>query len=192
VQEKGVYDLLHATALAAAKDHRITCVLVGAKPSFDQTNVIRQKVESTPTLKLRVKILPACSPAQVWEYLCAADIFAFPSHAEGMPNALLEAMAMAVPAVTFAIPAVQEIKAGTEALVVVPPFDSLALSYALLHLASSPETRARIGERGREQVMNRFLVRNNMRTAVQLLSQMIKTRRTLSDKIPLSAIPGGL
>jgi pentatricopeptide repeat protein len=133
-----------------------------------------------------VKILPACSPAQVWEYLCAADIFAFPSHAEGMPNALLEAMAMAVPAVTFTIPAVQEIDAGTEALVMVPRFDPSALSDALLHLAASHEMRVRIGEQGREQILNRFLVQNNMRKAVQLLTQMIENNCVLSNTIPLS------
>ena len=62
-------------------------------PAFDETNSVQKKLDQTPNLKERVKLLPACSPDQTWEYLCAADIFAFPSQQrfEGMPNSLLEA-----------------------------------------------------------------------------------------------------
>jgi glycosyltransferase involved in cell wall biosynthesis len=38
-------------------------------------------------------------------------MFAFTSHHEGMPNSLLEAMAMGVPAIAFAIPPVVELEA---------------------------------------------------------------------------------
>jgi glycosyltransferase involved in cell wall biosynthesis len=135
-----------------------------------------------------MRLLPACRPDQVWEYLCAADIFAFPSHNEGMPNSLLEAMAMGVPSIAFAIPSILEIDAGTEGIVTVPFKDTSRFADAILHLASSPEKRAQIGAKGKSQVMQRFMVRENMAVAIQELSQVVKTRKK-SCALHIQAIP---
>jgi glycosyltransferase involved in cell wall biosynthesis len=111
--------------------------------------------------------------------MCAADIFAFTSSdkgGEGMPNSLLEAMVMGLPSVAFAIPPVREIEAGTGALNLVPPFDSPRLAEEILGLAASREERARIGERGKQQVLERFMVRSNMVEAVRRLTQIVETR----------------
>jgi teichuronic acid biosynthesis glycosyltransferase TuaC len=169
---KGVFELLQAISLAAAQEPRITCVLVGSMPAFDETTVIQKKLKQTPGLRERVRLIPGCSPHKVWEYLCAADIFAFASHNEGMPNGLLEAMAMGLPAVAFAIPPVQAIEAETGALLTVPPLNSTLFSEAILRLAVSPGTRSQIGERGKAQVMHRFMMRNNMAKALQRLAQV--------------------
>jgi len=168
-REKGVFELLKAFSLAAGRNSNISCVLVGSKPTFDETSVVREKLAETPALKKRVKILPACNPDKIWEYLCAADIFAFASHKEGMPNSLLEAMAAGVPAVAFAIPPVLEIEAGTGALLAVPPLNSALFSKAILRLAASPEDRVRIAKIGRAQIMDRFMVRKNMAEVLRRL-----------------------
>jgi glycosyltransferase involved in cell wall biosynthesis len=183
LREKGVFELLKAVSLAAARDPRIRCVLLGSIPTFDETRSVQKLIDRTPVLKDRVKLLVACSPDKVWEYLYAADIFTFPSHNEGMPNSLLEAMAVGLPAVAFAIPAVREIEAGTEALVTVPPFDPVVFAEAILRLAASPHERARIGGKGRAQIMERFMIRNSMADLVRRLSELIQKRRTSIDKI---------
>jgi glycosyltransferase involved in cell wall biosynthesis len=110
--------------------------------------------------------------------LCAADIFAFPSHEgwEGMPNSLLEAMVMKVPAVAFAIQPILEIESGTGGIVIVPQLDSEQFSKEILRLAASSDERARIGEIGRAQVMERFTVRKNMAEAVERLKEVIQMR----------------
>ena len=89
------------------------------------------------------------------------DIFAFASHREGMPNSLLEALAIGVPAIAFAIPAVLEIDAGAGALLLVPPLDTVQYAEALVQLAASPADRVRLGEKGRERVLARFMVREH-------------------------------
>ncbi|EAU00907.1 MULTISPECIES: glycosyltransferase family 4 protein [Campylobacter] len=58
------------------------------------------------------------------------DIFAFPSHTEGMPNALLEAMALSRPIVAFDIPPMNELLAN-ERGICVPFLDDEALANAL-------------------------------------------------------------
>lgn len=110
---------------------------------------------------------PSCLfPDQIWEFLCAADVFGFASHEEGMPNSLLEAMAMAVPAVAFAIPAVIELEGGSGGLLTVAPFNVDLFAEAILDLCDSAEACARIGRRGQETVLSRFDSRRNMAAAI--------------------------
>jgi glycosyltransferase involved in cell wall biosynthesis len=174
VHYKGMFELLEAISLAATRDDRVVCIMVGSNPAFDETRAVQRKIDETPLLRRRVKLLPACSPTKVWEYLATADIFAFPSYAEGMPNALLEAMAMGLPAIAFAIPSIQEIEAGKGGLLTVPPFNSALFAETILHLVSCPERRMQIGEKARDQVKERFSVQKNMAEALRILSQIMK------------------
>jgi glycosyltransferase involved in cell wall biosynthesis len=171
-REKGLFELMEAISLAASREPRITCIIVGSKPAFDETVILRRKLEQTPKLSQSVKILPACTPDKIWEYLCAADLFAFTSHSEGMPNSLLEAMAMGLPAIAFGIPPILEIEAGTGAVVTVPPFSSTLFAETILRLAALPDERRRIGERGRSRVLDRFMVQKNMAVALERLAQI--------------------
>jgi glycosyltransferase involved in cell wall biosynthesis len=131
-------------------------------------------LNGSPNLNSRAKLLPACPPNKVWEYLCAADIFAFASHREGMPNSLLEAMVMRVPSVAFAIPPVVEIEAGRGGLVKVPPFDVNIFAEEILRLAASPHERAHIGEKGKAEILSRFMVRRSMGTALGHLNRIAR------------------
>jgi len=182
-REKGVFELLEAISLASDQNPRVTCVIVGSNPAYDETIAVQRKLDEIPGLSGSVRLLPSCSPDQVWEYLCAADIFAFPSHQryEGMPNSLLEAMAMAVPAIAFGIPPVLELEGGKEALIHVPPFDSVSFSNAILKLASASKNRLHLGRRGQMRVRERFLVQENMAIALRHLERVIQEHHTSNE-----------
>jgi glycosyltransferase involved in cell wall biosynthesis len=167
-----VFELLEAISIAGGRNPR---VIVGSHAGFDETSAVQKTLDETPLLRGRVKLLPACRPDEVWEYLCAADIFAFPSHQrfEGMPNSLLEAMVMGVPAVAFASRPVLELEAGTGALLHVPAFHTELFAEAILQLATSSGDRFRMGENGRSLVLDRFMVRKNMTQALQWLTQKV-------------------
>lgn len=171
---KGIYEVIEATSLAAARSPRVSGVVVGSMPAYDETAAVQALLNRDPSLGRHVKLVAACEPDRVWEYLCAADIFVFPSHQEGMPNSLLEAMAMGVPAVAFSIPPVLEIDAGTGSLLTVPLLDVRALSDAIVRLAASPKERALLGERGRARVMDGFMVVKNMQKVVRQISQVLE------------------
>ena len=169
-REKGTFELLEAVRAARRSNPRIVCVLVGAHAGFDDSADVMRSLATDPTLRDAVRVVPACAPDRVWEHLSAADIFAFTSHREGMPNSLLEAMAMEVPAVAFGIPPVLEIEANTGAVQTVPPLDVGALSQALVALAASPSERVRLGRLGRRRVEANYLVAKNMALAVRYLA----------------------
>jgi glycosyltransferase involved in cell wall biosynthesis len=124
----------------------------------------------------RVQIVPACEHYRIWEYFKAADIFAFPSFKEGMPNSLLEAMLAGLPAVAFSIPAVQEITRFGKGLLEVPPQDFSSFGEALLALATNPSLRCELGERGRAIARKHFSASRNMRAVVDHIRKVTSIR----------------
>jgi teichuronic acid biosynthesis glycosyltransferase TuaC len=189
VRGKGMMELLEAMSIAVQANQSLKCVIVGSKPAFDDTFAVEKALDERSDLRGRLRLLPECDPEKVWEYLSAADIFAFPSHREGMPNSLLEAMAIGVPAVAFAIPPVVELDNRSDALITVPPLDAQSFAQAIVQLAASPETRQAVGARGRAKVLKNFMVRKSMAQAVDHLSSLVNERMAGVRIAPLSIEP---
>ena len=80
--------------------------------------------------------------------LSAADAFLFPSLTEGMPNAVLEALACGVPIVASDIPALRELSAGGERMLLVPTDKPQDFAAALLQLREDADRRRELGARG--------------------------------------------
>jgi teichuronic acid biosynthesis glycosyltransferase TuaC len=172
VEAKGVFELIDAAALARQEQPNIVCVLIGAHNGFDDAGALRQHLRDRSELSRHVQLLEGCRPEKVWQYLNAADIFAFPSHSEGMPNSLLEAMAAGVPAVAYAIPPVLELDNGEGALKTVAPKNVSELARSLVALARSPEQRRLIGDKGQERVLSHYQAKASMAEAVSLLQAL--------------------
>lgn len=109
----------------------------------------------------RGRALLARRPAVEWrgwleddekeERLREAAIFVLPSTSEGLPMAVLEAMAWGRAIVATAVGGVPDVVAdGVEALVV-PPGDAAALAAALVKLAADGELRGRLGAAARDR-----------------------------------------
>lgn len=84
------------------------------------------------------------------------DIFALSSLFEGLPLALLEAMASGLPAVASAVNGVPEVIVDGESGLLVPPDDVEALSTGLLALVRNQERREEMGRRAVARVAARF------------------------------------
>jgi glycosyltransferase involved in cell wall biosynthesis len=90
------------------------------------------------------------------EVLGASDLFAHASLMEGLPNAVLEAMAMGRPVVATDAGGVPELVAHGETGLLTPSGDEEALTKALLRLLSAPEIRREMGDAGRRRARQRF------------------------------------
>lgn len=84
------------------------------------------------------------------------DIFVLPSLHEGMPNALLEAMAAGIPVVTTGVGGTVEIVTDEETGLVVPPADVEELVAALTRLGGDADLRRRLGRAGQASVLAGF------------------------------------
>ena len=79
--------------------------------------------------------------------LSAADAFLFPSLTEGMPNAVLEAMACGVPVLASDIPVHRELAGDEQRVLLVSGDDARDFAAALLRLRDEPGRRATLADR---------------------------------------------
>src|SRR5580658_140865 len=88
--------------------------------------------------------------------LAAGDIFVLPSHFEGLPMSVIEAMLTGLPVVASDIrgPREQVVPGATGLLV--PPGSVPALAEALNRLVDDPELRAEMGEAGRARALELY------------------------------------
>lgn len=104
----------------------------------------------------RLQIIDAGS--RVADYLPAFDLFVMPSRAEGIPVALLEAMASGLPVVMTDVGSVREAVLDGENgfLVKAEPFERNRFARSVSQLVKDPDLRARMGRRSREIAQSRF------------------------------------
>lgn len=106
-------------------------------------------------------------PAEVRRALELADIFLLPSVSEGISNAALEAMAMALPVVSTTAGGMAEaIEQGVSGILV-PSRDPRAMADAIVTLAESPALRERLGANARIRIENAFTLERQIRTYLQ-------------------------
>jgi glycosyltransferase involved in cell wall biosynthesis len=91
--------------------------------------------------------------ADVPAVLAASDIFVLPSHFEGLPMSVIEAMLCGLPVVATAIRGPREQVVEEETGLLVPPASVSELAAALARLAGDPALRARMGAAGRARAM---------------------------------------
>ena len=100
--------------------------------------------------------------ADVARYLAAADVFVMSSASEGVPLALLEAMATGLPAVATDVGGMREVIVAGETGMLVPARSPGELARAIVAIASDPALRDRMGSAARRRVVDQF----NLRTVV--------------------------
>jgi starch synthase (maltosyl-transferring) len=86
----------------------------------------------------------------------AADVLVLPSHWEGMPNVVLEAMAAGRAVVATEVEGTVDLVRPKETGWLVPPGVPKRLAEALLEAARDPENTQKMGARGRARVEREF------------------------------------
>jgi glycosyltransferase involved in cell wall biosynthesis len=90
------------------------------------------------------------------DYLKSADIFVLPSASEGMPLALLEAMAAGLPVIVSRVGGIIDIIRNEDNGLVFEPGDTKGLVRCLSMLMESPERRRELGRRAWSLVKTNF------------------------------------
>ena len=142
--------------------HRIdaTLLFVGATKSayfeVDEDLATRMR-DDAATAGRQDGVLFTGMTHEVQDYLRAADVFILPSRREGLPVALLEAMACGLPCVASRLPgSTDAIISDGDNGVLVPVGDPGALANGVASLLRDPARASTLGIRARETVSQRF------------------------------------
>ncbi|MBV8515576.1 MAG: glycosyltransferase family 4 protein [Acidobacteria bacterium] len=98
-----------------------------------------------PELAAHVEVRPVIAAGSMQELYAEHDLFVFPSLMEGLPSALLEAMASGMPVITAETCGMPDIVQDGFNGLLVPPADAGALERAIERLAESEGLRERLG-----------------------------------------------
>jgi glycosyltransferase involved in cell wall biosynthesis len=114
------------------------------------------------------------------DLLSCCDIGVLASHAEGLPNAVLEYMAAGLPTIATCVGGIPEIIEDQISGVLVPPKDPWALAAAILRLLNDKELCTRLAKAGRERALAKF----DFGRVAEALTRLYQ-RPTLADGLPV-------
>jgi glycosyltransferase involved in cell wall biosynthesis len=164
VSAKGHRILLEAVAAATASGVNLAVTMIGDGPERASLEELSRQLG----LASSVKFLGSLPHQATLEEVAQADFFVLASFAEGLPVALMEAMALGVPCISTPIAAIPElIQDGCNGLLV-PPSSVVALKTAIERLVNSPELRGRLGAAARTTVEQQYDLAWNLDQLAQL------------------------
>ncbi|MCU0241128.1 MAG: glycosyltransferase [Vicinamibacteria bacterium] len=173
-----------AAHLAAAR--RGTLVLIGGVRRDEQQIFARFRA-ARPAAAARVRSLPyQDDPARLAAVYRAMDVFVFPSLWDGLPNALLEAMACAKPVLAVSIGALPEIIEDRVSGWLISPrelhrFAERALALADLEAAA----RAAMGERARARVLAELTPELERERILAVYERLMKRNLATKEQIAI-------
>ena len=146
-REKGIVELAHAWHEVAAAEPRAHLAIAG---EGSHANVLRETLADAP----RVAWLGYRTDTPAVHR--ALDVLVLPTHREGFPNTIVEAMAAGTPIISTTVPGPVEAVVPEETGILVPAGDAAALAAAMLRLARDPAERTRLGAAGVERARTHF------------------------------------
>ena len=153
-RQKGLLDLVTAMDSASVRASGARLLLVGGGPD---TGRILERVRE---LRLETVVFLLGRRADVRELMALSDVFALPSLYEGLPLALLEALATGLPVVASDLPEIREVTGERGARLVAPGRPELLAEAITIQLESPDAGRASALE-GRSRLESRFDLRKN-------------------------------
>jgi glycosyltransferase involved in cell wall biosynthesis len=145
---KGHRHLVEALASMGEETH---LVIVGDGPQREALETL------VAERRLRSRVRFAGNQEEVAPWMRALDVFCLPSYAnEGVPQALMQAMACGCAVVTTPVGSIAEIVEDAVTGIVVPPEDPKRLAQALRALLEDESLRSSLGERAHALAQERF------------------------------------
>lgn len=138
--EKGIDDVLRASAILQGEGIAISLEVVGDGPHRSRLEALAADLGLDGAVRFAGFVSHG---GELVDALDRADVFVLASRSEGLPHALVEAMARALPVVATAVGGMPELLGG-DAGVVVAPRDPCAIAGAIRDLAERPARRAEL------------------------------------------------
>ena len=164
VAAKGHRIFLEALAVLTREEIEVSCTLIGDGPERKALEALSIRLG----IANQVYFLGAMAHQPTLDEVAKAEVFVLASFAEGLPVALMEAMALGVPCISTTIAAIPELIQDGQNGLLVPPANSRALAATLRRLATQPELRLELGQKARQTAVKSY----NLETNLDLLASI--------------------
>jgi colanic acid/amylovoran biosynthesis glycosyltransferase len=171
VSSKGQIILLRACNLLLARGYSFRVHLVGAGPELKLLQEFAKQNE------IPVIFEGARTNTEIRLMLERADVFALASFAEGLPVALMEAMAMEVPCVSTFIAGIPELIRDSLDGLLVPASSAEAMASALQRLLDDPLFRRKLGSAGSKRVREHYNLPQNVSFLASMFRDLVGESR---------------
>jgi glycosyltransferase involved in cell wall biosynthesis len=184
VRIKGQHDLLHAVSQLVMRMPDLRLVLVGDGPERKPLEELAEQLG----IARAVLFLGLRDDAR--NLLAAFDVFVAPSLTEGMPLAVLEAMAAERPVIATRVGGIPEALADGTAGVLIEPGRATVLASSLERLYRDPRLRAELALAARERVLRHFSVAAMMEATEAAFLEAAGASAPSSDPFARAAAAG--
>ena len=166
-ENKGILDLL---AVMSDVDGAVLHIVGGEEQPGMVETVTRLMKE--PKLKGKVEYHGIQSGRDKQQFLQNADIFVLPSYAEGLPIALLEAMAYGIPVIVSNVGGIPSVVTDEQEGYLITAGNQKELSTALIKLIDHPELRKQLGEAAKKRCQSQFSIDVTVDKLLNLYSEI--------------------
>lgn len=148
---KGINELIEAFRSLNVSYPTLKLILVGP---YEDLNPLLQNTLSE--INNNLNIIAVGHQEDIRPYLCASDIFVFPSYREGFPQSLMQAGAMGLPSIATDINGCNEVvKDGITGLLIEPK-DTESLTKAIVQLVEDKKLRIEMGTQSEEYIKRNY------------------------------------
>jgi glycosyltransferase involved in cell wall biosynthesis len=172
---KGYPVFLEAAARLAPRLGDVAFVALGGETTTPGYRAVLEARAAALGVAARVHFLGWRS--DVARVMGAADVVVLPSLAEGLPLAVLEAMACGRPVVASAVGGVPEAVVDGRTGLLVPPGDAGALAEAIQRVLEDPAAGRRMGAEGRRRLEAHFSLDRVLGEVHALYDDVLRVRR---------------
>jgi len=172
---KGILDFIHAARLYCERREDARFLMIGGPvgPENPDWAAIADALAHAPQVRPRLVITGFTN--DVLALLAGCDIVTLPSHAEGFPRAVLEAMALGKPLVATAVGGIPEAVIDGQHGLLIPPNDPGAMARAWERLAQDAAYRNRLGQVAAERVRTQFTLEATTTAVAGALNTLLHT-----------------
>lgn len=173
--QKAPLDVIEAARLAVSRNPRLRFFIAGDGP----LRPAAEALIASAGLEGRVKLLGW--RRDVVDLVHAMDLFLLMSRFEGLPRAVLQAMAAGVPVVATAVDGTPEVVVDGRTGILVPPGRPDIAAERLVTLSDDPEARSRLASEARERLGAEFDVGNMVRALEDIYLELLSSRPASSE-----------
>jgi len=177
VEKKGFHVLVTACAHLRALGVTAQCLIVGEGPEAQRLSRMITELQLSSQVMLQGKLLPA----DLLEHYRRTDLLVMPccvsqNDRDGIPNVLIEAMAMEIPVVSTRVSGIPELIRDGETGLLVEQNDPVGLAEAIARLLHDQELAYHLAKAGRELVTREFDIHHSAQKLLRLFENAMHAR----------------